>query len=1090
MNKLYVLPTFYGGVEKLAELIANSNAGLDGANVVFAEQKSTLLVERSILSKVKGAFNLNVYSFTKYLTERSKLKCLSKEGASMLTRKLVLENADKLTLLKANKLKNIAPTIYELIAQLKSAKITPEMLYSAVEQENGLLGEKLKDIALIFNLYEQKLAENGLLDENAYLDTMPSIIEADDGISGANVYLVGYSSFTKQARNIILSLCKKACNVTAILVGGKNDCVYTNETVEYFKDIVNKAGDKLEVVDLTDSLSAERKVITDYLFNPTAFTLSPVQTDNVFMYEAFSLEEEISFVAQVIKRDIIEKNKRYSDFTVACDLTKYSHLIKDVFAKYEIPFFLDEKINLSSHTISKFIVSFIDVYRKGYAVNDYLAFIKNPLAVTDSTVSDAFENYLLKYAITRKGLTKPFTLGDYKDFEPIRKKAEGCFALLKRKNSAKNFAFAIKNLLEVFGVEETLILTAKELKEVGEEVYASVTEQAFEKTVTVLEQIERLLGDTVMDIDEFLSVMQSGFTACEVSVLPQFYDAVFVGGHKECRQAQAKYVFAVGLTSDVPMLKSDVALINDGDIDRLNEFKILIEPKIKIVNRREKENIALSLTAFSERLYLSYSVTGIDGKPTKKSEIFGYISAMFKHDGANLKPINKYLINAENSKYPKKVKDRISALDYLTVKKGNFSFSEALADFVDGATDDLILPSSYYHALNGEERAKLDDILSSANKSFTVRLEQNGDIVLSRGEISPTTIEGFQECPYKNFVQKGLNLAERQEGEIRALEIGNFIHAVLEEFCRRALGVSDRQSCDALVDQLVSEVIVKEEYELWLLKASNENLYKRLVVECKKACYSVFLQYKNSQFKFFKSEATFGEKGDFPAIKLKTKRGDVTLKGKIDRVDKFGDYIRIVDYKTGEYDAGNTALYTGNKLQLYLYMKAISSKFTPVGGYYSSINDDYDDNCTPLDGNTLNLPEVIKASDYRLSDEEKAKKKAKEQAVKKGETTDSDSEKQGETEDNGKIVISDRKKLSQGDFTAFIDYAEKIATLGTEMIFDGVIKPTPYDGSCTYCQYKAFCGFRDGENGSPRKVNGRLASSVIVDALKGDEDDT
>ena len=322
--------------------------------------------------------------------------------------------------------------------------MTLEMLYSAVEQENGVLGEKLKDIALIFNLYEQKLAENGLLDENAYLDTMPSIIEADDGISGANVYLVGYSSFTKQARNIILSLCKKACNVTAILVGGKNDCVYTNETVEYFKDIVNKAGDKLEVVDLTDSLSAERKVITDYLFNPTAFTLLPVQTDNVFMYEAFSLEEEISFVAQVIKRDIIEKNKRYSDFTVACDLTKYSHLIKDVFAKYEIPFFLDEKINLSSHTISKFIVSFIDVYRKGYAVNDYLAFIKNPLAVTDSTVSDAFENYLLKYAITRKGLTKPFTLGDYQNFEPIRKKAESCFALLKRKNSAKNFAFAIK----------------------------------------------------------------------------------------------------------------------------------------------------------------------------------------------------------------------------------------------------------------------------------------------------------------------------------------------------------------------------------------------------------------------------------------------------------------------------------------------------------------------------------------------------------------------------------------------------------------------------------------------------------------------
>ena len=1078
MVKLYITPTFYSGVEKLASLISLNDFGLKGKNVVFAEQKSTLLIERSIISKIKGSFNLKVYSFTKYLTERRKKDTLTKEGASMLTRKLVLDNADKLTLLKATKLKNIAPTVYELIAQLKSAKISPQMLYKAIEQENGLLSEKLNDIALIFDLYEKALNDKGLLDENAFLDTMPSVISNDTSLDGANVYLALFSTFTKQARNIVLSLCEKASDFTAILIGGANGSVYTNETVQYFKDIVLKAGKKLEIVDLATELSGEQKIIADNIFNPTSFTLTPTNTDNIFMYEAFSIDEEISFVAQVIKRDIIEKKMRYSDFTIACDLLKYARTIKDVFAKYEIPFFLDEKINLSSHLLAKLIVSFIEVFRRGYFVNDYLSFIKNALIIDDQNLSDEFENYLLKYAINRKGLTKPFTLGECEKFEPVRQKAQDCFALLRRKNSAKGFCYAVKKLLEVFCVQEKLTVIAKDLKNAGEDTFSSVTEQAFEKTVAILEQTERLLGDTQMDIDEFLSVINSGFLSCEVSVLPQFFDAVFVGAFKECRQAKAKYVFAVGLTSDIPMLKPDIALINDGDIDKLSQFKILIEPKIKIVNRREKENIALSLVSFAERLYLSYSVTGADGKTTKKSEIFDYISALFLHNGDNLKPINKHLIKTQNSLYPKKVRDKITALDYLTVKKGDYSFSSSLADYQDGLTSDLVAPSSYYKAVTDEEREKLNDILSGANKSFTTKLTDANDIVLSRGEVSPTTIEGFFECPYKNFVQKGLKLKERQEGEIRALEIGNFIHAVLERFCRETDNLKGKEDCDSLVEKLVYEVINEPEYELWLLKASNENLFKRLIKECKKVCYAVYNQYANSDFKFFKSEATFGEKGDFPAVKLKTKNGLVSLKGKIDRVDKFGDYIRIVDYKTGDYDSGNTALYTGNKLQLYLYMKAISSQYKPVGAYYSPINDDYDDNETPLDGNTLDLPEVLSFSDKRIVSDKKILAKDKKE-------NDGENEKQGE-----KPSISTRKKLSPSEFDAYIDYAEIIATKGTEMIFDGVIKPTPYDDACKYCDCKAFCGFREGENGEVRKVLGRLSSAVIVDAVKGDRDDT
>ena len=51
---------------------------------------------------------------------------------------------------------------------------------------------------------------------------------------------------------------------------------------------------------------------------------------------------------------------------------------------------------------------------------------------------------------------------------------------------------------------------------------------------------------------------------------------MFIGGYKEVSLRPASYLYAVGLTSEVPSGKEDVALISDAEIDALADLKFMI----------------------------------------------------------------------------------------------------------------------------------------------------------------------------------------------------------------------------------------------------------------------------------------------------------------------------------------------------------------------------------------------------------------------------------------------------------------------------------------------------------------------------------
>ena len=504
----------------------------------------------------------------------------------------------------------------------------------------------------------------------------------------------------------------------------------------------------------------------------------------------------------------------------------------------------------------------------------------------------------------------------------------------------------------------------------------------------------------------------------------------------------------VGLTDAVPTVKADVALLSDGDISVLEEVKVLVEPKIRVVNHRARESAAMAISAFSDGLYLSYPQSSVDGKKNKSGEIICAAQKLFT------------------------VKDFPEYCGYTSYAQGVNSFAKACGEFAEGKNQkdgyyDFSYPTAFYAATDGE---KLKPLLDVANKVVKVRLEKGTSVV--KGVTSPTTIEDYYKCPYYSFVSHSLRIKARDDGQVGVLSVGNLRHEILKCFVAKMACVSDKDGAYELFDKVGEKVLARDEYKKFLSDPATSATVKRVMTECREYCYKTYLSLKKSGFNYSRTEVAFGDgdKAEYPAIKLMD--GKVRLKGKIDRVDEGEKYFRVLDYKTGKTDPSEKALFAGVKLQLYLYAAAVMGKYKgeqakfPAGLYYLPVSDKYE---KPEDkggslavGKTLSEKQALQVQDGEFFD--------------KGEM------------DFAPVKIDSKGNIKNGvdkeTLSSCVEYAVKVSDAAVKNMMGGVIVASPYEGACEYCEYRALCGQID----PPERKIQSVGKNTFTDAVKENRD--
>jgi len=256
---------------------------------------------------------------------------------------------------------------------------------------------------------------------------------------------------------------------------------------------------------------------------------------------------------------------------------------------------------------------------------------------------------------------------------------------------------------------------------------------------------------------------------------------------------------------------------------------------------------------------------------------------------------------------------------------------------------------------------------------------------------------------------------------------------------------------------------------------------------------------KKGEFIPMGHEIIFGLNGDIPPIVIELEDGEkIYLEGRIDRVDilndEEGNYVKIIDYKSGSKDFSLSDVYYGFQIQLMVYLDAILSsegkkhkvEVHPGGIFYFKIDD-------PMIKTTEKaVEEVEKEINKKLKMKGLVLKDVN--IIKKMDEEISRSSNiipAGLTKDDE--VSKSSSALPEEDFKALLNHVRGlIKEIGEEML-KGNVKIEPFkkggDTSCKYCTYTAICQFDSSFHENQYKNIKELKSDEVLQRIRKEEKD-
>ncbi len=185
------------------------------------------------------------------------------------------------------------------------------------------------------------------------------------------------------------------------------------------------------------------------------------------------------------------------------------------------------------------------------------------------------------------------------------------------------------------------------------------------------------------------------------------------------------------------------------------------------------------------------------------------------------------------------------------------------------------------------ERVYLPDFLIGKEG---LKVEKNERIMekLREFKFSPSSLDVYMTCPLKFYLRFMLRVEEKREieEEPENRRIGEFLHRILEEFYRSTLG--REANLGDLSYERLKKIVEKKFREYFPWEGGEFALIKTIMLERLKK----FLEWEREAlpFEILYLEAEFDGKIDLDGRKI-------SLKGKLDRVQRRNSKIEVIDYK-------------------------------------------------------------------------------------------------------------------------------------------------------------------------------------------------
>lgn len=1018
--------TALGGHNALFEILRAQNTG-ENRHIFIVQDRFTLSAEKEICERLypNGTVNIDVCGFAwlaRKTLGRNSRATLTREGAILVLNKAIRELGDRLKYYARLTSVAFAREMYSTLSLIRSNGIKcKDLREKTATLEDGSLKDKLSDIILIYEKYEEEITGK-YYDSVTRLDRLIDTLDENEVVRNSHLYLLGFVDYTNAQLDFAIKAAGLCPSVSlAFLSGiGNANCELYDETRRAALCRECRARG-IEVNEIRDKrvLSRPFGFLHANMFarGGARSEAEPGNRVRICGYE--NIYEEVKCVAREIRRLATRENYRYKEIAVVLNDPGLNGILAEAFERFEIPSHIDERHELMRGFFASLALKILDSVDSGFERKRVLSVLRHPYSGFDRDEIQAFENYALKYNVNYGRFMRPFDkYGDFGAMEKIRARLAELLAFFPRRASVSEYCEKISD----FSMKDFFKATEERFGAGSgkERIYADKS-----KFLRTIGEIKSLGGVERVDAGEFVETLKELLRDMTIGDLPLYDDVVFAGNTTDSRFKAKRVLFAIGANDGYFPIVGGSAAFGSWEAERLEKEGLRIYPTERDNDRAERLAV-VDLLSKTDRLYVSYSKIDHDG--ARIAEGAG-VSEIRYRLGLKDKPFEEYYEFDANERLAYRLGTARNCLfEYMAGRLPD--------ECLDGARDFLIERG----LLRPSERAE------EAEESLL-----KGYAKTPKGEyrMSVSKMEGYFRCPYFNFLSNSLGLRERETGELRLDGKGIIIHAALEKYFSKKgeLRAMSESARDEYARKCIDETVFAPEYASFMDNAVARAELMGIRDECVGILKTLTENMLNSAFTPECLEKRFGS-GREIAIERDGKK--FVFGGIVDRVDSLGNDIIVMDYKTGARDDDLAGVYSGRKIQLYLYLKYFMDRGrTPCGVFYVSIRDGYakEANRYAMRGQIIDRPGMAEMLDRRLIGSEVG-------------PIASDSLGFGlKRLENGEISISPaRNVLSEEDFRAVCEYVMRLCGRAITEIASGEKSRKPHKGACRFCMYKAICG--------------------------------
>ena len=600
---------------------------LDEKSIIIVPDKFSLNAEKMFFEEknLLATFSTQVFSITKLASKvlEDKLKdkkLIDKNISLMIVSNIINENLHNFKYFKNIKnINKISEDIFNVISQMLSSNVD-----DFNENISGNLKNKFEDLRLILDIYKQK-KEEILIDASKKYDLFLENIENSTFIKERNFYFGMFNTLTTQVKDIIKKIAK-TCKSVSFSASFSENRVNNNEIFEFYKSLNSS-----KIIKGVEKCGEVASFLEENFFSSKT---NKMETNNVKLFEANTIDDEIENLVLQIKQDILFEKLRFKDISVCVsNINSYKDKLINKFNENNISYFLDSDIKLFENSYAKFILDFVSLLVNSNNYK-YISFIKNFYVNLDEDIKNNYEKFLQKYSLQNSNLISSFACFNkdilYKDYlfvyENFVKKVENFKKTLKN-IEINEFFNNFNSILEDFGAKE-------KLKE-KTDYYLNVDILKYKQFLQVEDKVieaEKCIYDfykeefNIKKIENFIKICFNNIT---ISVPATSVDAIFVGDLLNSYFVESKKLYVLGAdSSNFPRLKQDISLFTDSELERLETTK-KIEPKLKDTNRVNYYKAFQSLLNFKKQItnslhHMNYSKLLISVKVMGLHIIFLY----------------------------------------------------------------------------------------------------------------------------------------------------------------------------------------------------------------------------------------------------------------------------------------------------------------------------------------------------------------------------------------------------------------------------------------------------------------------------------